>query len=876
MGPIRWRLPAWTNSRAGGAALTVVVLLGALGAAVGAGYSVSRPFLSDGSAYLAKGHTVAHVNGETGRSDAEVARQLATGKEAIEPVRLPDGRLAIVNHATGTVEFVDTSTMTPNGAPVRRPDSKGEVKAISAASHGYLVDQKRDTVEQLATPGQPAPAAVPVPEGIEAAVPAGDSAWVLTRAGVVLEVAGDRVVRTVRVGEPQVGLTIADGHPVAVTESGTAWVVDEAQPRRIGDLQAPGRRFALGSWQGSDRYAVGVDTTTGRVVALDPRTGRRITVDLKVTPGRADLGAPVVLGSRVFVPDKSGPRLWQVDLASGKADGKALAVPGPAGKDFELKVSGGRVWANSQYDRRALVVDGNGHERYADKGPAPELNDSQAKDDSPAQDGPSGGPPAAPQPAAPAVPAGPTQPPRRSVTVPDIKRGMPYEEACDRLREAGLRCSPVAVGDADGLRTGDVVDTTPAAGRKVLQGSRVVVRYAGPLRVPDVSGLPYKEACAQVKAAGLTCTATAETGVANSPDQLEAVTAQDPAAGAQVDRGSVVTVRYPTAIALPSFAGLSQGEACARLKAYKMGCRATAGLPATGGGKTPGQVYEQAPAAGTQTQAHTTVTVTFYSGENQVGTYTGMSSQEACAKVAADGFACNAVEGKSPAGTGQQPGTVYAQDPPPGGQQDIGKPVTVTHYSNVGLELPDYTGQNVNDACNAIQAKGYACNAVPDLFPSTNVVGAQDKTGGPYPLGIAVTVHYSPWKAVRYFIYKHNQEPVWVLRQEGDIPPGYGAEAYPVGAAYDYGTQIPTPYAVNGFFCTDCDGLPVNHFASHSGEPLSGWNGPNPLATFMRCEGRPGQREIFRTWTAGADKRYNITANPAGAAGSESLGCVWG
>ena len=62
--------------------LTRVALAGALVASVlvvsfGTGYRASQAVLDDGSAWLVKGRTVAHVNAETGRTDAEVARDLA-------------------------------------------------------------------------------------------------------------------------------------------------------------------------------------------------------------------------------------------------------------------------------------------------------------------------------------------------------------------------------------------------------------------------------------------------------------------------------------------------------------------------------------------------------------------------------------------------------------------------------------------------------------------------------------------------------------------------------------------------------------------------------------------------------------------------------
>ena len=132
-----------------------MLLVTMLAVGTGVGYSVSRPLLGDGSAYLSRGHTVAHVNGETGKSDAQTAVQLATGSEAVQTVRLPDGRIAVVNKSTGTTTILDGSTMTPVGAPTPDPGAKDQVEAVATDSGGYLIDKKGGTVSELAPPATP-------------------------------------------------------------------------------------------------------------------------------------------------------------------------------------------------------------------------------------------------------------------------------------------------------------------------------------------------------------------------------------------------------------------------------------------------------------------------------------------------------------------------------------------------------------------------------------------------------------------------------------------------------------------------------------------------------------------------------------------------
>jgi hypothetical protein len=312
-----------------------------------------------------------------------------------------------------------------------------------------------------------------------------------------------------------------------------------------------------------------------------------------------------------------------------------------------------------------------------------------------------------------------------------------------------------------------------------------------------------------------------------------------------------------------------------------MECDPVEGDPGVGPGKTPGSVYQQQPAAGAVAKLGTTVRVVFYRGNAAVANYVGARQVDACAGLQAAGFTCQAVEGRTAAGTGQQPGIVYQQSPAAGTTLQLGQTVTVTFLSGTN-DLPDYRGLAPDAACADAAARGFGCNPVQQLFPSTNRVEAQDQPAGRYPLGSVVTVRYSPWGLAQFSIYQKNDADVWVLRVTGDIPAGYGRQAFVVGTAYLANTQIPAPRFINGFFCTAgnkrCNGLDVNHFytaATSYGDPL--WNGPNPIATFMNC-GLGLGHPIYRTWNAGSPRFYKITGDQAAALradGYEQLGCVW-
>lgn len=848
------RGPRRPASRAAATLLTIVTVAGTTAAAAGIGYTAARPLLDDGSAFLSKGHEVAHVNGETRKADAETAMRLATGKEQLQTVRLPDGRLVVVNKTTGVVSYLDAATLTLDAKPGDPQPSGGKIEPVPTDSDGYLVDRERGTVAKITLPGKPAPEPVHVEDGISEAVPCADSVWVVTGNHEIVEIVDGRQVRRVRLGAPLLGVTVADSHPVAVTEDGTAYLVDGEEPRAVGKLGVSGPAVRLGSWSGAGRQILAVDSKRHQLAVLDPRTGRGFTLELEAGP-QAELAAPVMLGGFAYVPDYSGPKLWKIDLGRGKVAGKPMDVPGQRGY-FELKVTGGRVWANNQYDRRVLIVSATGQQDYADKGAAPELTDTEGKT-GPTDEKPDGGtknPPPGPAPATQAPPSGGGG---RTVTVPSFPRGTSYQQACDRLAALGLRCRPVAVGDDESSRgPGEVLSTRPAAGRRVPVPSAVVVRYVGPLRTPSVVGSFHTEACRQITSARLRCVETTTADPALAPEQLGLVTAQDPPANTEIDRNAPVTITYRDSIALPSFAGQAFGDVCDRLeRQYRMTCQAVAGAPATGG-QSAGQVHAQEPGAGTVVRMGATITIRYYVGETAVASVVGANIDAACAAVEAQGHLCVRTEGQCAWGTGHPVGEVYAQNPAPGGQQPVGTHVTLTYYSDK-CPLGDYRGQSAEAACQAINASGFTCNLVAVLHPTPGVVIDQNPAGGAPPLGSRVDVAYAPWVPIATALH---------------------------GAAYPVGTAIPAPRVIYHYTCdaggNRCRGLPRNEFFSAlpPGSPTidADFRGV-PYATLMTCGSAPGQKRVWRTWNAGSPRYYQhvLSEGRPAADDSEELGCVW-
>ncbi|CCH32635.1 PASTA domain-containing protein [Actinosynnema sp. NPDC047251] len=873
-----WRGP---RSRAASLALVGCLLAGVLAVTLGAGYSVSRTVLSDGSAYLGKGHTVAHVNGESNLTDAEVARSLATGTQRLESVALPNGLVAVVNNDTGDVTFIDPATMAPAGTPVNRPDSAGLITALPAAEHSYLVDLQRGTVEVVdkqANPGTP----VQVPGRVLDAVPVGDSVWAVTGEGKVVQITGERLVRTTSLGSG-LRITSADGHPVVVTADGTAYAVDGDQPRSVGTTGLPaGDGAVLGSWQGAERHVIGVDRTRNQVVVLDPRTGTRVTIGLDVPSGSTpQWGAPVEFGNRVYVPDAAEPALWKVDPASGTAE--KLTVPGKPGK-IELKVSGGKVWANSQYDQRVLVVDDHGASTLADKGTGEAVTDSQQEPtttpqpESPAQST------TQETPAAPPPPAPPTSrqpdPTTETVTVPSFTRGTGHEAACAELERLGLRCEALSAGDASGLATGEVIDTNPGGGRQVPVGSRVVVRYVGPVEVPDVVGLDVEAACAAITAVQLECAQVPDPTPTSRPEELLVVSRQDPtpAVGGGAAKGSRVSVHFPNRISgFPPLAGKTQVEACQLVESYHLTCAPKSGSPPAGQCPSAGAVFDQKPVAGTVVEVGSEVEISVCGGRVVLPDFVNplpRNKDAVCADVRSKGLQCNPVEGVTAAGTGHPPLTAYSQTPAAGQQAEITQPVTITYYSDQ-VDLSDHVGQQYGgNVCAGLAAKGLQCTANRVASPvAMNTIVGQNPPAGRVAIGSTVTVDYSGWQSVHYWIENVGGSGGKVWQLTGS--PG-GGERFSVGRAFGSSSDtIPNGQLVREFRCSaTCGGVPQNRFYSR----LESWPGygASPVAVFLPCDTNDGRVPIYRVWKDENGKRlYGISDTTGGWEGNELLGCAW-
>ena len=171
----------------------------------------------------------------------------------------------------------------------------------------------------------------------------------------------------------------------------------------------------------------------------------------------------------------------------------------------------------------------------------------------------------------------------RNVRLPDLT-GLDLGDAQQRLRALKLGWQVVFVpGDPSGQ--GTVLDQSPGPGHTALQGTAVTLKVdSGPLRiVPDVVGLYRAAAVQMLQAAGFSATVQFD-GTAGDGDGT--VAQQDPVGG-QSAQGAVTIVVHGTdgRVTVPNVVGLAPADAQAALAAVGLG----AALPGGTGGAVTAQ-----------------------------------------------------------------------------------------------------------------------------------------------------------------------------------------------------------------------------------------------------------------------------------------------
>lgn len=562
--------------------LVLALLGGVTAAAFGLGYRSSDAVLGDGSAYVQKGHTIAHVNAESGRTDAEAARDLATGRQRLEVVQVRPGEVFVVNNATGEVWRLPTDTLQPGrvdgvpapavpGGEVENEKPQGEApkarnELISGGGAAYLFDPEGGKLARLE--GQRATPVV-LPARADAVVVDGSgTAWVLSKAdGVLYQVSGTSVrgTQTVAIPHEPARLTLVANHPVVLLpERGSGGVIrvigsGDGPPEFIVGSQPDGALQVARPGAGPPVLAM-LQQRDDTLMTVDLNSGEERQLHLEGRSGPRSYGNPVVARDHVYIPDYNRRQVIVVQL---KPLRQLRSVPVPGREPtFEVFERDGRVWVNDPYARTLLTFNG-------DRWSEPDKGEGHGVEDTPDTQPSKPAPGKSPTPKAPRPTPSPS-PPRR-VAVPQVA-GLSGAEACNRVTAAELTCLPPVTKQQPGCKTGDALDSSPAAGSLVPPRSQVTVFVCGPTAVPGpLTGMQVDQACRTLEAAGLVC-ARRDGGPAPNPSLVGTVSAQNPAPATQVPNGSTVEVAYFTSVGVPQITGMGPAQACATLQGQGLGC----------------------------------------------------------------------------------------------------------------------------------------------------------------------------------------------------------------------------------------------------------------------------------------------------------------
>jgi eukaryotic-like serine/threonine-protein kinase len=190
---------------------------------------------------------------------------------------------------------------------------------------------------------------------------------------------------------------------------------------------------------------------------------------------------------------------------------------------------------------------------------------------------------------------------------------------------------------------------------------------ASAVSVPAVVGLKQSNAVRRLDDQGL----VPQLGTKPSSFPAGTVFAQDPGAGTQVSRGSLVKLSVSAAaqIAVPNVVGMRTSAAVSQLKAAGLQSQVTA-VPAKA---APGVVVKASPVAGTKVAKGSTVSLQVSKGETTVPDVRGQPAADAKAVLQTAGL--TPVEFKVP--SAQPKGTVTAQKPVPNKKVPRGSKVRI-------------------------------------------------------------------------------------------------------------------------------------------------------------------------------------------------------
>ncbi len=350
------------------------------------------------------------------------------------------------------------------------------------------------------------------------------------------------------------------------------------------------------------------------------------------------------------------------------------------------------------------------------------------------------------------------------VTVPDLAN-YTQQEAKNRLATEGLNVGSVTQEASSTYAVGKVIRTSPAAKTEVAAGSSVdlvISSGSDTISVPDIRNMTESQAQTTLAQYGLTAVHDSTLDAYHETYAEGNVVTYTPA-NKKVAKGT--TVRY----------GLSKGVDPATQKvtlpALTNYVRADAENILTGLGLTvvidntgysnevaSGSVMAMSPAAGTEVDPGSSVTLTISQGPRTitVPNYIGYSSESARAGLASLNLNCT-VDTSVEAPDAASVGTVYYMNPEPGWEVDTGAWITVYAYGSytppaptsyiIPSDIASYSG-GVAGVVSALGGMGFAFINVTDGTSTINpadysmfTVVSVDKAGQDTPFTDTVTVY---------------------------------------------------------------------------------------------------------------------------------------
>jgi hypothetical protein len=384
--------------------------------ASGSGYPEHLLDSVSGALWLASSDPgqVALVDGPTG----EVVVQLAVATPGDDLVSAQSGETGyVVNRTMGSLERIDAGTWQV-GQPSTAIEGAGAGLAVVTSptalyavdgEQGLLVELERESLRRRGSERS-------LTGGLGPAAPVIDDdgdLWLLdARRGDLVHVDGTIAIAARAAADPAAGrLVTVAGRPVVVDpEAGTAVQYDQdghAGNHACVDVDpADTDVHYVGSTTRPEVYAV--SGTSGVLRISDLRTGACDLPVARLAEKGSDLGQPVELARRVFVPNRTTGQVVVVDLDSRRVLVTTEPVVDP-GAPFDLTAKDGFVFYNDTTSEDAGVIDLDGGVRATAKYDPGEPE----KDLTPVE--PATPPTDLPEPASPA-PSGspPTEPPDRS------------------------------------------------------------------------------------------------------------------------------------------------------------------------------------------------------------------------------------------------------------------------------------------------------------------------------------------------------------------------------------------------------------------------------------------------------------------------------